>query len=116
MRMFGMRRGVKFAAFAIMAVAAVALFSLLVMSLWNWLVPVLFGGPTLHFAQALGLLALSRILFGGLRGGGVGQRRHWRARMQERWQQLSPEERERYRERFAGRCGTRGGAASPPPA
>src|SRR5215467_14166164 len=37
-----------------------------VMHLWNWLLPPLFGWRALTFWQALGLLALCRILFGGL--------------------------------------------------
>ncbi len=38
----------------------------LVYQLWNWLLPSLFGWPAVTFWQALGLLALCRILFGGL--------------------------------------------------
>jgi len=41
-----------------------------VMHLWNWLLPPLFGWRMLTFWQALGLLALCRILFGGLGHGG----------------------------------------------
>ena len=33
--------------------------------LWNWLLPPLFGWRQITFWQALGLLALCRILFGG---------------------------------------------------
>src|SRR2546429_1443972 len=50
------------------------------MSLWNWLVPSLFHGPAVRYWQAVGLLLLSRILFGGVRGRG-GWRGHWRQRM-----------------------------------
>ena len=71
--------------------------------LWNWLTPVLFGWPSITFWQAIGLLALCRILFGGfgLRGGPRGRRRM----MAERWESMTPEERERFRERMRGRCG-----------
>src|SRR4026207_791964 len=41
--------------------------------LWNWLLPPLFGWPQITFWQALGLLALCRILFA--RMGGRGARR-----------------------------------------
>ena len=41
-----------------------------VMHLWNWLLPALFGWRLITFWQALGLLALCRILFGGFGGGG----------------------------------------------
>ena len=33
------------------------------MALWNWLMPVLFGLPTITFAQAAGLLGLCYLLF-----------------------------------------------------
>ena len=36
-----------------------------VMLLWNWLMPAIFGWPQINFWQAVGLLALCRILFGG---------------------------------------------------
>jgi len=98
---------VKGAAIAALAIAAIALLSLVVMSLWNWLVPSLFHGPAVRYWQAVGLLLLSRILFGGVRGRG-GWRGHWRQRMwRERWANMTPEERERLRERFRHRCGQR---------
>ena len=53
-------------------IAVLALLSFAVMLLWNSLVPELFRGPPLQYWQALGLLLLSRILFGGLRGRGAG--------------------------------------------
>ena len=81
-----------------------AIGGLLVRELWNWLLPALFGWPTLTFRQALGLLALCRILFG--RFGGPGFRRGYsRRRMAARWAAMTPEERERFRERMSGRCG-----------
>ena len=75
----------------------VVLIGLAVMSLWNWLGPALFGWKLITYWQALGLLILSKILFGGFRGGGWrgGQ---WRHRMMERWEQMTPEERERFRQ------------------
>jgi hypothetical protein len=65
-----------------------------VMMLWNWVMPALFvGARTIDFAHALGLLVLSRILFGGFRGHGGSwrARRHWR-----KWEAMTPEERERF--------------------
>ena len=44
----------------------------LVMSLWNWLLPPLFGLPAITFWQGLGLLMLCRILFGGFGSHGSG--------------------------------------------
>jgi hypothetical protein len=85
-------------------VAVVALLGLAVMLLWNALVPELFRAPPLQYWQALGLLILSRILFGGLRG--RGWHGHWRQRMwRERWESMTTEERARLREQFQRRCG-----------
>jgi hypothetical protein len=72
--------------------------------LWNWLLPTLFGFPHIAFWQAVGLLALCRILFGRFGGRGFGYsgvRRRWA----ERWEKMTPEERERFREGMRGRCG-----------
>ncbi len=45
-------------------------FSAAVQLLWNWLMPAIFGTRTITYFQALGLLLLSRLLFGRM-----GQRR-----------------------------------------
>lgn len=78
----------------------------IVQALWNWLLPSLFGFPTVTFWQALGLLALCRILFSGLGLHGSGRSR-MRRRMAERWERMTPEERERFRHGMRGRCGAR---------
>ena len=82
----------------------VFLFGEAVLHLWNWLMPMLFRLPTITFWQAWGILALSWLLFGGLRGSGPrsGYRASWRRRMHERmqenWERMTPEEREKFRE------------------
>ena len=80
----------------------------LVMHLWNWLLPTLFGWRQITFWQAIGLLALSRILFGGWSGGGRGprskMRRRMAERMDERWEKMTPEEREKFRQSWRSRC------------
>jgi len=81
-------------------IAAVTLFVFIggeaVKLLWNWLLPELFGWRAITFWQALGLLALCRILFGGL--GRHGGHRGMTSRM-------TPEERERFRQRIRERWG-----------
>jgi hypothetical protein len=88
----------------------------LVMHLWNWLLPTLFGWRQITFWQAIGLLALSRILFGGWSGGGRGprskMRRRMAERMDERWEKMTPEEREKFRQSWRSRCGGLGARAS----
>jgi hypothetical protein len=76
-----------------------------VMLLWNWLAPELFGFRQISFWQALGLLALCRILFGGFGLGGGSPRSNSRRRMRERWEQMTLEERERFRQGLHDRGG-----------
>ena len=75
-KMAGKRR--KLFKFVLFAVVTAAISSFAVMALWNWLMPTLFELPQVSFGQALGLLVLSRILFGGLFG--RFGRRGWRHR------------------------------------
>ena len=72
--------------------------------LWNWLLPSLLGLRQITFWEAIGVLLLTRILFGGFRMGGVGRSR-MRQRMEERWECATPEERERIRQRMRERWG-----------
>jgi hypothetical protein len=83
-------RGLKFLTFAILMLAVSGL---VVMYLWNWLIPAIFGLQPITFWQAAGLLLLSRILFGGFRGSPGGGRRHQRHFLR-RWAEMTPEERE----------------------
>jgi hypothetical protein len=99
MKRFWILRGVKFAIFVAAAIAALGY---VVMSLWNWLLPPLAGWSAIGFGQAVALLLLCRILFGGLRGHGGG---HWRHRLRERWEQMTPEEREHLRAGLGRHCG-----------
>jgi len=89
---------------AVIALLFVAVAGFVVMQLWNWILPVAVGWHPITYWQALGLLILSKILFGfGFRGGWG--RSHWRRRMMERWEHMTPEEREKFREGMRGRCG-----------
>ena len=76
----------------------------IVLQLWNWLLPPLFGWRQITFWQALGLLALCRILFGGFGRHGYG-RSNFRRRMEGRCGHMTPEERERFRQRMRERFG-----------
>jgi uncharacterized membrane protein len=70
-----------------------------VMHLWNWNLPALFGWRQITFWQALGLFALCRILFGdlGMRVRGSAHSNS-RRRVAERWEKMTPEEREKFRQ------------------
>ena len=89
------------------AVLFVTLFGFIVKWLWNWLLPAIFTGAHLiTFWQALGLLLLTRILFGSWHGGGNGGKH--RRRKLEQWEALTPEEREKFRQGMRDRCGNFG--------
>jgi positive regulator of sigma E activity len=101
MRRHWLLRGLKFVLFSALFVAVSGL---IVMRLWNWLTPALFGWHVITFWQAVGILILSRILLGGFRGR-PGWHPSWRRRMMERWEQMTPEERAKFREGMRGGCG-----------
>jgi hypothetical protein len=84
-------------------VLAFFLFGYVTMYLWNWIMPYLFHLPTIDFYMAIGLVILSKILFGGMKtsgGGSWGHRKYWKAK----WDSMSPEEREQFKTQFAERC------------
>ena len=105
-RSFWLLRGLKFFLFATLFVAAAGYIT---MSLWNWLVPALFNGPGISFWQSLGLLVLTRILFGGWGRGRPGdwsrRREIWRRKMETRMAHLTPEEQEKFRQKMRTSCG-----------
>jgi hypothetical protein len=94
-------------------------FGYLLMHLWNCLVPELFHGPVITFCQALGLLVLSKILFGGFGkmgccGGSWNNKTHWRAKFEEKLAGMTPEEREKFKSSFRGKCGSNWGSSCEP--
>ena len=87
--------------------AFVMLFTFIVMSLWNAILPAVLGVKIITFWQALGILVLSKILFGGF-GGWHHKKEHmkhqWRQRMKEKWEKMSPEERQKFKDEWKTRC------------
>lgn len=90
------------------ALAFVAVFGAIVMVLWNRLMPELFSLTAISFWQAAGLLTLCKILFGGLGSGhhGHGHGGHHCSgnKLRERWENMTPEERERIIEAHKNGC------------
>lgn len=105
---FWIARGLKI---VVLGGAFVVLAGFAVMGLWNWLMPAIFGWSSITWLQALGLLALAKILFGGPRWGRHGwqgghhRHAHWRRKFEQRWEQMSEEERAKVRARWGHRCG-----------
>ena len=103
------RRGtwIKIAIFAPIAIAAgIFIFGSVVMLLWNALLPAVLGVGTITFWQALGILILSKILFGGFSGGHGHHRSHHGGmhNMRGKWMHLNPEEREKMKTEWRSRC------------
>ncbi len=90
------------------------LFGYVVMYLWNWLMPMLFGATHLiTFWEAVGIIILSKILFGGLGGHGRYRACHchghkhggyWGYKWKEKLSHMTPEEREKVKAEWAKRC------------
>ncbi|MET4076452.1 hypothetical protein [Hymenobacter sp. UYCo722] len=117
-RKFWLLRGLRFFFFAVLFITAAGFIT---QALWNWLMPALFRLPFITLGQTFGLLLLSRILFGGFRGGGrpggwARKRREWQQRMTGRMEHLSPEAREKFRQQMRSRCGTGWGRQPEAPA
>jgi hypothetical protein len=79
--------------------AMIALVGLAVMELWNWLIPELFNGNMINYWQALGLLALARLLTGFGKGG----MNHWKQKMSNGLSSMSDDDRDKLRAKFKDR-------------
>ena len=114
MKRFWIFKGLKFIIFATLFVLVGGY---VIMSLWNWLIPSIFNGP-IGWTQAIGILILGRILFGGFghRGGWGGGRwghrgwghHDWKQRMENRMANMTPEQKEQFKAQMKerwGRCG-----------
>src|ERR1700677_1734008 len=83
------------------AAAFLSLAGFVLMSLWNYLMPVIFHLGVITFWQALGLFILCKILFGFSKGGGHRGGEKWaRYRMAERFKNMSPEDREKFKDKL----------------
>ena len=103
-------RAFKVLKIVVLVIVIASVVGFVVMHLWNWLMPTVFGLKPITYLQALGLLLLSKILLGGFHkhghGGGRWRGRgEWKRHMEERWGQMTPEEREKFRAGMRGRWG-----------
>ena len=87
-------------------IAAIVLLSAIVMGLWNAILPEVLGVKVITFWQALGMLVLSKILFGGFRGWFRGQGKGRWMEMQQKLASMSPEEKEKFKATWKDRCAT----------
>ena len=90
-------------------IGGIFLFTWVVMLLWNGILPEITGVKTINFFQAMGILVLSKILFGGFGGGHSGR---WRNKekwmeMKDKFAGMTPEEREEFKTEWRNKCGGR---------
>jgi len=91
----------------LMMLAAAAVFGAAVMLLWNALLPQIFALPQIGYLQAVGILVLTRLLFGGLGGRDHGGHRAIRGdehlfqrnKLREKWMNMSEDERKEFIEK-----------------
>jgi Ca2+/H+ antiporter, TMEM165/GDT1 family len=103
---YRIKRGILFVP---LFIGGVFLFGLIVMLLWNAVLPAAIPAiKAISYWQALGLFALSKIFFGFNRGWG-GRHQQWKQRMGEKWNNMTPEERENFKAEWKDRCGGRWG-------
>lgn len=104
------KRKMNFPFFPFFMIAGVLAMGLIVMLLWNAVLSPVLNIATLSYWQAVGLFILSKILFGGFRGGGNfpgkpgwGGGPPWR----QKWMNMSEEERAKFRSEWKNRCRSR---------
>ncbi|MDR3715428.1 MAG: hypothetical protein P4L51_21685 [Puia sp.] len=91
----------KIAGIVLLVITGIFLFGNITTLLWNALMPVIFHLPIINFWQALGLLLLTKILFGGFRGG---PRLHAkRDHLRQAWMNMNPEQREKFKQEWGQR-------------
>ena len=99
---YRMRKAAMFLFFVPLALFA---FGSIVMLLWNAILPEVANVSRINFWQALGILVLSKILFGGFRGGwGGGPRHQWKEEMEKKLSGMTPEEKEKFKQAWRNRC------------
>jgi Ca2+/H+ antiporter, TMEM165/GDT1 family len=97
---------------AVCVAVAILAFGFVTMTLWNSILVAVLGVKAITFVQALGILILSKILFGGFKGRGGchgGRGMMWKQKMQEKYANMTPEEREKFKAEWKSRCGGRWG-------
>jgi hypothetical protein len=96
----------KFLLFIVLAPVFIFGFSAIVMWLWNALLPDIIGVNQVTYWQAMGILVLSKILFGNFGSGGKSKSNHSGPKnsFRQKWRNMSEEEREHFREQWRKRC------------
>ncbi|MCU7613952.1 hypothetical protein N0B16_05840 [Chryseobacterium sp. GMJ5] len=79
--------------------------ALIVMWLWNSILPDVLSVKAITYWQAMGILVLSKILFGGFHGKfGQGMRDMKEKHLKHKMEAMSPEEKEKFKEIWRQKC------------
>lgn len=79
--------------------------SAIVMWLWNALLPDILGVNPVTYWQAMGILVLSKILFGNFGGGrGKSHKEKPKNNFRQKWANMDDEERAKFKEQWKKRC------------
>lgn len=96
--------------FILLGIIFITAMGWVVMSLWNWLMPYLFSGKVISYWQALGILVLCKILFGGMKGTwrqnhcNKCDSGHFNNKMEARMAKMTEEERLAFKSKFYNKC------------
>lgn len=96
------RRRFKWIAILVIPIV-VLLVCLLVMILWNAILPDVLPVKAITYSQAIGIFILSRILFGSLRFHPAWHRPKFVNHLRERWKNMTPEEKANFRKEWRNR-------------
>ncbi len=91
--------------FLILFIIALIAFGFVTMSLWNAILPAVLGVKAISFMQALGILLLSKILFGGFGGRRWRGGNAWKQKIKQRFENMTPEDKEKFKAEWKSRCG-----------
>ncbi len=97
------RKGKFRAKFILIPLVILFLVTAIVMWLWNAILPTVLDVKTITYWQAMGILVLSKILFGGFSGCKKGQDKH-RKNLRKKFKSMSTEEREKFRKMWKQKC------------
>ena len=91
--------------FLLVVPAILFLLGAVVMFLWNSIVATVANVQAINYWQALGLLLLCRILFGGFRFGHAGKPSFKGMPWKDKWIEMKDEDRAKFKEEWKKRCG-----------
>jgi len=87
--------------FILLVPIAILVFGEILMLLWNNVLSPVLHVSTITFWQGLGILVLSKILFGNFSRGGGSRQDYWKQRMM--WKNMTPEQKEKFKEECKNR-------------